>query len=292
MYEFYMPKKIYSNLESINKLILIYEKIKSIEDDEIMFNFSSVTWISGEMISLFGAITYKLSKRKKIFIKGLSTNIETIFQGNTFSSMIENMKQGKSKDSSIKFKFFKEELTNGQMSCFEKYLTQELKPKINLSENEINYIGSYLSEIFINARTHGNTFEIFCCGQKYPKLRKMRFMIVDLGVGIPRNVKKIKDLNDIGCILWSIKKGNTTKDLDKDSGGLGLDSVLDFVNKHNGNLSIISHNGQYNYKENICNNSQIYFDGTIVYIDFDYTMINDVDDLFKIIKKDNIQWNF
>lgn len=65
MYEFYMPKKIYSNLESINKLILIYEKIKSIEDDEIMFNFSSVTWISGEMISLFGAITYKLSKRKK-----------------------------------------------------------------------------------------------------------------------------------------------------------------------------------------------------------------------------------
>jgi len=294
MYQFYMPRKITSDLDSINKLINIYAKVKKISEQEILFNFSSTNWMSGELVSLFGALTYNLARKynKKILVN-ISNNIEEIFKSNKFSDVITNMNDGRLKDSSIKFMNFKSELEKGNNDCFDQYLREELTPKIDLYKEEIDYIVTNLSEIFINSRTHGSTFDIFCCGQKYPKINKLRLIIVDLGVGIPYNVrKKTGQVSDIDCIKWSLTKGNTTKDLSKDSGGLGLDAVLDFIKSHNGNLSIISHSGQYNYKENISINSDIYFEGTIVYIDFDYTAIKDMDKLFMKIKRDNNEWNF
>lgn len=296
MYQFYMPKKITSDIDSINRLINIYSKIvNNIYDDKILFNFSSTNWMSGEMVSLFGAMTYNLRYKynKWVFIQEVSSNIEDLFRGNKFSEIIGNMNDGKLKETSIKFECFKKELENGNNNCFTEYLKQELNPKINMSADEIEYITTNLSEIFINSRTHGATFDIFCCGQKYPKINKLRLVIVDLGVGIPFNVKnKIANLSDIECIKWSLKKGNTTKDLSKDSGGLGLNAVLEFIKNHNGDMSIISHYGQYNYKEKIMKESEDCFEGTIVYIDFDYSAIKSVDKLFIKIKKDNNLWNF
>ena len=295
MYQFYMPKKITSDLESINKLISIYNKIINISDNEVLFNFSSTNWMSGELVALFGALTYNLVNKynKKILINGMSNEIEEVLKGNSFSNVISNMNDGILKETSIKFNFFKNRLEEGNNNCFAEYLKEELKPKISLSDEEIEYIITNLSEIFINSRTHGSTMNIFCCGQKYPKIDKLRLLIVDLGVGIPFNVKnKIGQVSDVECIKWSLEKGNTTKDLSKDLGGLGLNSVLSFVKEHDGNLSIISHCGQYNYRENIMINSLNFFEGTIVYIDFDYTAIKSIDLLFKKIKKDNNEWSF
>lgn len=274
MYQFYMPRKITSDLESINRLINIYKKLVNVADDKILLNFSSTNWISGELIALLGAITYNIyhKYKKDILLVGVSNKIEDLFTGNNFSNIITDMNDRILKDNSIKFYNFKKQLEEGNNNCFAEYLNKELEPKINLSYKEIEYIITNLSEIFINSRTHGSTMNIFCCGQKYPKINKIRLTIVDLGVGIPFNVKnKTGITSDIECIKWSLEKGNTTKDFSKDVGGLGLNSVLDFVKLHNGNLSIISHYGQYNYKDNIMINSTNYFDGTIVYIDFDYT---------------------
>lgn len=109
---------------------------------------------------------------------------------------------------------------------------------------------------------------MFCWIFKGGIKSKIRLIIVDLGVGIPFNVRnKIDEISDIECIKWTIEKGNTTKDLTKYTGGLGLNSVLNFVNQHN-------------------------VEGTIVYIDFDYTAIKSIDILFKRIKRDNNEWNF
>lgn len=295
MYQFYMPKKITSDLKSINKLINIYNKITDIEDDEITFNFSPTNWMSGELFALFGALTYNLYKKygKKIFVAGISDDIHEVLKGNNFSNVIINMENGSTKKNSIKFTNFKKQLIQGNKNCFAEYLKEELSPKLELLGTEIEYIITNLSEIFINSRTHGNTTDIFCCGQKYPKISKIRLILVDLGVGIPFNVRnKIEKISDIECIRWAIEKGNTTKDLTKDTGGLGLNSVLNFVDQHNGNLSIISYCGQYSYKENIMKDSMNCFDGTIVYIDFDYTALKSIDILFKRIKKDNIEWSF
>ena len=242
MYEFKMSKKITSNIQGLNNLIRIYNKLLKVEDKQITLDFSDTEWISGEMIALFGAITYNLHVdcRKSIFIFGCSKEIEDLFKGNGFSEVIGNMENGKTKEFAVKFKHFKNELQSGNIECFNQYLNDELSPKLELSQKEIAYISTYLSELFINARTHGDTEQIFCCGQKYISINKIRFMIVDLGVGIPSNVRKIIKLSDCECIKWSIEKGNTTKDLGEDFGGLGLATVKDFIDKHNGDLSIIS----------------------------------------------------
>lgn len=294
MYKFYMPQKIKSNIQGANSLIRIYNRLLKVEDEEIILNFANTISISGEMSALFGAITYNLSKKhkKQIYIEKCSDKIEDLFKGNGFCEVIGNMDNGDTKDSAVKFKYFEKELKFGNTNCFNQYLNDELLPKLELEEREIAYILSRLSELFVNSRTHGNTDEIFCCGQKYSSSNKIRFMIVDLGVGIPNNVRKIKQLDDSESIKWSIEKGNTTKDPDEDIGGLGLSRVLDFIDNHNGDLSIISYKGEYNYKMNISKNLSYIFNGTIVYIDFDYTMLKNVDELFKVIKKDKNDWNF
>ncbi len=294
MYKYYMPQKIHSNIQGINSLIRIYNKLLLVEDIEIALNFKNTIWFSGEMLALFGAMTYDLHNKhnKKIYIENLSNDVENLFKGNGFCEVIHNMKNGKIKEYAIKFEHFENILKNDNKNCFNDYLAQELLPKLELEKEEIDYILSYFSELFINARTHGNTDEIFCCGQKYANINKIRFMIVDLGIGIPSNVRKIQNLDDKECIKWSIAKGNTTKNKDEDVGGLGLSNIIEFIEKHNGDLSIISLKGEYNYKMNILKNMLYKFDGTIVYIDFDFTMLDDVDEMFKLIKKDKNNWNF
>lgn len=294
MYKFYMPKKIQSNFTGINSLIRIYNKLLKTEEENVILNFANTYWFSGEAIALFGAITYHLYSKynKHIFIEKCPKHIEDLFKGNGFCEVISNMENGNTKEFAVKFKHFGYDLQKGNTDCFNRYLNDELLPKLELDEEEIAYILSYLSELFINARTHGNTSEIFCCGQKYASLSKIRFMIVDLGIGIPNNVRKIKKIDDCESIKWSINKGNTTKNLEEDTGGLGLSSVLDFINEHNGDLSIISYKGEYNYKMNISTNLPYSFNGTIVYIDFDYTMLKNVDKMFKVIKKEKNDWNF
>lgn len=293
MYKYYMPQKIHSNYQGINNLIRIYDKLLSINEDIIVLNFKNTIYFAGEMIALFGAIAYSLHNKlnKKLYIESCSADVEELFKSTGFCEVINNMENGSIKEYAIKFEHFENMLKSDDKECFNNYLNNELSPKLDLEEEEIAYILSYLSELFINARTHGNTNEIFCCGQKYNDIKKIRFMIVDLGIGIPSNVRKIEtSLDDKDCIKWSLEKGNTTKE--EDLGGLGLSSIIDFIKEHNGDLSIISLKGEYNYKDSVLENILYEFKGTIVYIDFDFTMLNNVDQMFKLIKKDKINWNF
>lgn len=294
MSTFFMPKKISSNLQGINSLIRIYNRLIEEKDSSIILDFRWTTWFSGELVALFGAITYNLKYKygKLITLDKCSDDIKKLFIGNGFSIVISNMEDGETIDSAVKFKYFENELNKGNSECFNKYLDEEFFPKLDLDKDETTYITYNLSEVFVNARTHGETNKIFCCGQKYPEIKKIRFMIVDLGIGIPKNVRNIIEFVDSECIKWSVEKGNTTKDLNNDTGGLGLYTVQEFVDKHNGDLSIISYKGKYNYRNNITEEMLYNFDGTIVYIDFDYSMLQDVEKMFKLIKKDDINWDF
>ena len=291
-----MPKKIKSNLSGIKSLVRIYNRLFNVEYKIICLDFSHTTYIAGEQLALLGAITYSLTYKyeKKLYIQGCSEYIEDLFVEYGLVEIIRgniNNKDGESK-SAVKFKYFTNELQSGNTDCFEQYMNDEFSPKLELEQAEITYINRYLSELFVNARTHGDTKEIFCGGQKYTEINKISFIMIDLGVGIPKNVRKLEELSDCKCIRWSIEKGNTTKNLNEDVGGLGLNEITEFISKHNGDLTIVSAKGQYNYKSDIELDTGNVFYGTIVYIDFDYTMLEDVGDKFKIIKNDKGEWNF
>ena len=288
MYIYHFPKKINNNFNDINELIRIYNKMKVIKDSEIALNFKDTNWMSGELVALLGAICYNIKNKynkENIYI-ACSKNIETTFQSNSFSKQIINMQNGNTKITSIEYKCFNEELNNNNLNCFDNYIKKELNEKIEFKQEEIDYICLFLSEIFVNARTHGKTHNIFCCGQKYPKINKIKILLVDLGIGIPYNVRNRTDenMNDIECIKWSLKKGNSTKI--ENAGGLGLYDIFEFVKKHDGNISIISSKGQFNYNEKIEIISEENFDGTIISVEFDYTSIQNIENMFKNIRKE------
>lgn len=288
MYIYHFPKKINNNFNDINELINIYNKIKNIKDSNITLNFRDTNWMSGELVALLGAICYNIKHKynKENLYIACSKNVETTFQSNSFSKQIINMQNGNTKTTAIEYKCFNEELNNNNLNCFDDYIKKELNEKLEFKQEEIDYICLFLSEIFVNARTHGRTHNIFCCGQKYPKMNKIKILLVDLGIGIPYNVRKKtnKNMNDIECIKWSLKKGNSTKM--ENAGGLGLYDIFEFVKQHNGNISIISYKGQFNYNENIEIISNENFDGTIISIEFDYTSIQNIENMFKRIRKE------
>ena len=68
-------------------------------------------------------------------------------------------------------------------------------------------------EIFINAQAHGDTKNIFSCGQLYPQKGKIDFSIVNLGSTIQKNVSHYRQLeiSSIEAIEWAIQEGNTTR---------------------------------------------------------------------------------
>ena len=290
MYVYNMLGNINANFSDINKFINIYNKVKNINDNEILFDFRNTGWLSGEMVALFAAICFKLEKDHKIFIS-CSNNVTEIMQGNNFSKIVNNMESGKTKDTAILFRDFSNELNEKKLDCFDLYIKDELNQKLLLSKSEVDYIIAYLSEIFINARTHGKTNNIFCCGQKYPKMNKVKIMLVDAGVGIPYNVRNgiAMGLSDVECIIWSLKKGNSTK---VDAGGLGLADICEFIRNHNGNISIFSLNGQYDYREEIEINSDNKFEGTIISLEFDYSMISNADKLLLTKRKKDFDIKF
>lgn len=289
MYRYHVPKKLNANIQDITKLIKIYNNLKRVQDEEICFNFKDTTWLSGELVALFAAICYNLENKynkKKIYVE-CSKNVELVFQSNNFSEEIKNMEKGNTKTTAIEYKSFEKDLEEDKLNCFDEYIKSELNTKLDLEQEEIDYIGQFFSEIFINARTHGNTHKIFCCGQKYPKINQIRILLVDLGVGIPYNVKnKTKlNMNDVDYIVWALKRGNSTKN--EKAAGLGLDDITDFIKKHHGNINIVSYAGQYDYKNNIINNDfDNIFDGTMVYLEFDYSSISNIEEMFKNIKKE------
>ncbi len=155
-----------------------------------------------------------------------------------------------------------------------------------------------LEEIFQNARTHGQTDKIFCCGSLTVDKEdfSLSYVICDFGKTIKAEVNSFveEDLSGIDSIKWAIKKHHTTKS-EETSGGLGLNSVLEFVKITSGNLKIVSSDGYYEYNGfEIEKELDKPFNGTIVSIKFDMNrndemlLIAKIEDHFEVISLEDI----
>jgi hypothetical protein len=106
-----------------------------------------------------------------------------------------------------------------------------------------------LWEIVHNGLLHGEGIHgVSACGQFYPMMKYFEVAFYDCGHGIPKKVKDFRAMKesatDCDCISWAVQKGNSTMPL-KESAGLGLHLLREFLRMNGGIIQIVSGNGYF-----------------------------------------------
>lgn len=278
---FLLPKKIKNNFNSFNYLINFYNEIKYLKNEEIIIDFKETEWFEANLCAFLGAIFIELeNNNNKLEIKieqnQKNEKVIEILKKNEFLNSFGIEKLPDKYNTTIPFRIFSCHTNNDRID-FQKYLNENFFPyirnNINMSSDFENDLSNNLEEVYQNARIHGHSQSIVTCGQYFPKLYKVKLTIVDLGVTISENVKKIMTFeNDSLAIDWATKLGNTSKE-DNESGGLGLYNLQSFIKKNQGKMHIISNYGYWGLSFNKSHNIEKKllenkFKGTIVNLEF------------------------
>lgn len=110
-------------------------------------------------------------------------------------------------------------------------------------------VAGVICEIYANAFEHSRSEPgVFSCGQNYHGLGQIGFAIVDFGVGIPQTVRDYHHSlgRDDGpqtsfeAVQWALAPGHSGR-MERRPGGIGLDSVRDFMRENHGFLEIHTH---------------------------------------------------
>ena len=280
--EYMMRPIIKSDREDILFLINLFRLIKEKQDKVVYLDFKNTSFFASE---LYGFYHYMVDKLKAEGIDVIAKNVsEDVDRVNHLSEKYLLMNNLPSHSSIILPQNFCKDLENNNFDCFDNYMQKELLPKFISNDTVRNVITQYLSELFVNSRTHGKTNDILCGGQKYNQKNKIRIVVVDFGVTIPYNTENhyIKGRNfyfhnnDGEAIRWATDMGTSTKD---SLGGLGLNSIKEFIDTYSGKLLIISRYGSY--ERSRCRdkifNSLNKFCGTFVVIELDLSELNKIE---------------
>ena len=147
---------------------------------------------------------------------------------------------------------------------------------VNADPDLVAEVVGKVGEIYVNAFEHsGSTVGVHGCGQWFPKLGILSLTLVDFGVGIPANVRRFHGPAAVEswqdgrrCLEWAFTRGNSTR-AGNVSGGLGLDTLREFVFATQGSLEIISHESRATLRKEradytIC--ADTHFEGTMITI--------------------------
>jgi anti-sigma regulatory factor (Ser/Thr protein kinase) len=87
-------------------------------------------------------------------------------------------------------------------------------------------IGVCVSEVFNNIADHAGVDNGSIFLQHFPNINRITISVADFGLGIPHQVRTVTpDLNDVQCIIRSVKEGFTSKTTPRNRGS-GLDYLL------------------------------------------------------------------
>ena len=119
---------------------------------------------------------------------------------------------------------------------------------LNIHPNLTEAVVCNVLEIYSNAFTHGySPIGVYSCGQRYRKLKKLKFTAIDFGIGIPRSVRQYLQstgkpyaIPDDTTLQMAFREGFSTR---PGLGGLGLKLLKEFIHLNNGRLDIYSHSG-------------------------------------------------
>ncbi len=256
--------KIENDFEGYNELINFYALNKEKNFSEI--NLKLTGWFSAHTCSMLGAILTKLqNKLNSVNIDALKA--KDILERNGFLSFFGNEKKIDYNNTTIPYQV----LSIDDDRYFNNYVFKEFLGKSdlpNMTEGLKKKMTESIYEIFINAKIHSQTDKIFICGQYFPYLHKIEFMLTDIGVGIKNviNTRFNSNLTAIQAIDWAIEDRNTTKN--GISGGIGLALLYEFIQKNMGKIQIVSNEGfwELNTEGIIKSSFENEFPGTMINI--------------------------
>jgi len=238
-----LPNKIENNYQSFSSLINLYQALMELFVEDVFIDFSNTKYLEANLSALTGAIFDDTKVFVNINFENFQPQVQKILQKNDFLSNYGYAKIEDKYDTTIKYKKFKSIDTQP----FYKYINDELLtmhdfPK--MSEYFRKDFAKSLLEIFVNANIHANCDYVYTCGQYFPNKKDLYFTIVNTGTTIKKNVNNFFKRNDIcgkKAINWAVQKNTTTKQ--GISGGLGFETVRNFIRQNKGALQIISDDG-------------------------------------------------
>ncbi|MEN8120210.1 MAG: ATP-binding protein [Bacteroidota bacterium] len=284
-----IPSKISSDYSGFNNLVNIHNLIKDIMFEKVTFDFANCNWFEANLSAVLGAVCNKLLENlNTVEFVNLKPATKIILEKNEFLKHFGGDIITDKYKTTIKYRRYQ----STEQTLFKEYLDKELLSKEDMpkmSELLQKKINESIFEIFENAVTHGNSKNVFSCGQYYPKKNPPRidFTIVDLGTTIKAKVNNFlnEDLSSTETIKWAVDARNTTK-TGNTPGGLGLKIIRNFLSINKGEIQIVSANGFWQKNKNnriFAKKLDNYFAGTIVNLEFN------LDDRFTYITKEEVQ---
>lgn len=268
--KFSFPEEVGTNYEGYKTFIDLCHVLKGQSLKTFEVNFANTKRFDANLVAILGALATMASNKLNILhFVNIKNDLIDLFQQNGFIDLFRD-KRKINKEQSVVFEKFKIKDNRAFVDYIDnELLSKAVLPKMSkLLKKEIN---TSIYEIFTNAVIHGRCRYVFCCGQHYPKRKRLDFTLVDVGTTIKHNVNYFlkETYNGSRAIGWAIQTGHTTKH-ENIPGGLGLSLILEFLEKNGGKMQIISADGFWSKeKENIfAKDFDKDFGGTIVNIEF------------------------
>lgn len=263
-----VPRRVLCNVAGYEFLSCIAAKAIVRVGAKFELDFSNCLWFDGNLCAALGAILDGLVLRQnEVVLLGLPQNIQDTFLRNKFLGNFGGHTQPQA-SSTIPYKKFKME----DEALAKAFISEQLfnKPNMpNLSEEARKAVLVGFFEICVNAITHGQSQDVYVCGQIFPNRNppEVSLTFADLGKTIKANVNEFLKEERSGnkTIIWALEEGNTTK-IGDEPGGIGLKLIESLVNLNKGSLQIVSGDGFVELRNGIYKEHQYddYFPGTIV----------------------------
>ena len=261
------------NQAGFKVLVRLVAQTKDCFIEDIEIDMAGVRWFDADMCAAFGAILYYIGCNGNTFqLTNIRSNVETILSKNGFLSNYGRMRVPDTWGTTIPYQRF--DIKDDRY--FARYVETGLIHRSempSMSPGVSKKLLESIFEVFSNSVIHSRTkLGIFSCGQYFPRRHRLDFSVVDLGIGIRKNVKKIVglDLAAEEAIVWATQGRNTTK-RGKIPGGLGLKLLGEFINQNGGRLQIVSDAGYWELEQGHTSRDRLChpFPGTVVSLEID-----------------------
>ena len=272
-----IDRLVKSDVHGYSFLADFYKQISSQEANrELFVDFLGCQHFDANLSAALGALLDKLSEEGyNLWLTNVRLGVKRTLSRNHFLKAFAFKTNNQEKEDFIEYKKF----SRDESTSFKEYIQTGLIDKKKFPEHSIqagNKVLESIYEIYANAIMHGECDYVYCCGELNGGASSaLDVTIVDCGNTIPYNVncycrkRKLKIMDSCEAIEWSMKSGNTTKDV---PGGLGLAILQEFIMLNKGALQIVSADGMLEYRDGKTTTSYLSapFPGTIVNMEFNF----------------------